>query len=87
MAVNKIRGMWRLGRVVADAGIRALNPTLRRASTLAQKKIVEGPNGERIIQSPYGEIPYIPDDMLVHEYVLGKSENYPNKIALVISII
>ncbi|XP_032691655.1 4-coumarate--CoA ligase 2-like [Odontomachus brunneus] len=81
MAVNKIHSMWKLGRVIADAGIRALNPALRRASTLTQKKIVEGPNGERIIQSPYGEVPYIPD-MLIHEYVWDKSENYSNKIAL-----
>ncbi|XP_014486259.1 PREDICTED: probable 4-coumarate--CoA ligase 3 [Dinoponera quadriceps] len=81
MATNMFHGMRKLGRVFSDAGIRALNPTLRRASTLAQSKVVEGPNGERIIQSPYGDIsPF--SEMLIHEYVWNKAEDYPNKVAL-----
>lgn len=85
MVGSKIYGIWRLGRVVADAGIRTMHSTSRRASTFAQSKIVQGPNGERIIQSPHGEVPSF-SGMLIHEYVWDKSEDYADKIALVISI-
>lgn len=82
MATHVFRGQ-RL-RQVLDVGIRALKPTLRRASTSVQSKIVTGPNGEKIIPSPFGEATY--PEMLIHEFVWNKSENYPDKIALVILI-
>ncbi|XP_011143611.1 4-coumarate--CoA ligase 2 [Harpegnathos saltator] len=81
MVTNAFHGMWRLGRIITNSGIRTLNPALRRASTLAQSRIVKGPNNEKIIKSPYGDLPCL-SDMLLHEYVWNKAEDYTDKIAL-----
>lgn len=64
-----------------DAGIRALNPTLRRASTSSQNRIVTGPNNEKIIMPLAGDISC--SESLIHELVWSNSESYPNHIALV----
>ncbi|XP_018306977.1 4-coumarate--CoA ligase 1 [Mycetomoellerius zeteki] len=79
MATHAFHVIQRLSRVL-DAGIRTLNSTLRRASTSKQTRIVMGPNNERIIMSPYGEVSY--PETLIHEFVWNNSENYPNHIAL-----
>lgn len=84
MATHAFHVIQRLSRVL-DAGIRTLNSTLRRASTSKQTRIVMGPNNERIIMSPYGEVSY--PETLIHEFVWNNSENYPNHIALVIFFI
>lgn len=71
-------------RQILDAGIR-MKKSMLRLTTSAQSKIVTGPNGEKIIPSPDGEATY--PEMLIHDYVWHKCEKFPNKIALVSSII
>ncbi|XP_011880881.1 PREDICTED: probable 4-coumarate--CoA ligase 3 [Vollenhovia emeryi] len=80
MATHVFHGIQRLSRVL-DGGIRALNPTLRRASTSSQTRIVTGPNNEKIIMPSAGEAKDIPET-LIHEFVWRDSENYSNHIAL-----
>lgn len=81
MATHAFRGM--LSRIL-NAGKRTLNPTLRRATTSSQPKIVTGPNNEKIIM-PLKDASY--PEILIHELVWKDSENYPNHIALVIFLI
>jgi len=81
MATHAFRGIQSLSRVL-DAGIRMLSPTLRRATTSTQSKIVTGPKNEKIIMPSTGEASY--PEILIHEFVWNDSENYPNHIALVI---
>lgn len=80
MATHAFRGIQRLSRVL-DVGIRTLNPTLSRALTSSQPKIMTGPNNEKIVMSSAGEISCLPET-LVHEFVWNDSEKYPNHIAL-----
>jgi len=81
MATHVFRGIQRLTRVL-DVG--PLTFTLRRASTSAQK-FVTGPNGEKILLSPFGEITY--PEISISDFVWKDSEKYSNQIALVILII
>lgn len=84
MATYVFHGIQRLSRVL-DTGIRTLNPTLRRASTSSQIRLVTGPNNEKIITPSTGDAPY--PEMLLHEFIWNNSEKYPNHIALVIILI
>jgi len=78
MATHVFRGIQRLARVL-DVG--PLTFTLRRASTSAQK-FVTGPNGEKMLLSPFGEITY--PEITISEFIWRNSDKYPNQIALVI---
>lgn len=78
------RGVQRLSRIL-DAGIRTLNPTLRRASTSSQVRIVTGPNNEKIIMPLITDVSY--PEILIHELVWKDVEKYPNHVALVIFMI
>ncbi|XP_011157991.1 probable 4-coumarate--CoA ligase 3 [Solenopsis invicta] len=79
MATQAFRGIQKLSQVF-DAGIRTLNPILRRASTSSQARIVTGPNNEKIIMSSFGNASY--PETSIHEFIWSDSENYPNHIAL-----
>ncbi|XP_020279535.1 4-coumarate--CoA ligase 1-like [Pseudomyrmex gracilis] len=79
MATYALRNIQNLSRLL-DAGKKTLASTLRCASTIPQNRIKTGPNGEKIIISPFPDVTY--PETLLHEFVWSNSENYPNHIAL-----
>nr|XP_012229595.1 PREDICTED: 4-coumarate--CoA ligase 1-like isoform X2 [Linepithema humile] len=79
MAIHAFYNIQRINRILG-VGIRALNATLRPASTLTQSRIIKGSNGENIIMSPINDISY--PETLLHEFVWHDSESYSNHIAL-----
>ncbi|CAL7950498.1 unnamed protein product [Xylocopa violacea] len=74
-----LRCVQRLGQI-RESGVKALNRSVRCASTQTQIKITEDKNGKKIFVSPYGDCP--PSEMLVQEYIWKDIADHADKIAL-----
>ncbi|XP_076765334.1 uncharacterized protein LOC143432552 [Xylocopa sonorina] len=74
-----LRCVQRLGRI-QESGVKALNRSVRCASTQTQPKITEDKNGRKIFVSPFGD--YTPSDTLLQEYIWKNLGDHMDRIAL-----
>lgn len=62
-------------------GTKFFNSTVRCVSSVPKMKVVQGMNGEQIIQSPYENVPL--PNITLPEYVWKNVNSYSNNVALV----
>ncbi|XP_043256498.1 4-coumarate--CoA ligase 1 [Colletes gigas] len=74
-----LRYARRLGQA-SECSSKALNRSVRCASTQLQPKIIEDVNGKRIFASP---CEFTPSEMFIHEYVWKNVDIYENHTALI----